>query len=513
MRKLKSILGIIFILICMIGGVPAFADNGGKIIINNNTKTTGTSMKNHTYSIYKVFDLSISKDGQNKSYTVDENFEKFFKEKNSRNEELQSFAKKYMEDNKVKVADELMDYIKKEKVTETKTSSIDDVVVAGESEKITINVEELGHYLIIDNGEQGSDTPSSAIALASMGSTTTDLTINLKAQGPTIDKDIYHNEEDAWKKVGDNEIGDKVEYRVITTVPDINGYESYKYVIHDKMTKGLTFNNDVEIYVGDKSDKNKVEGNYTVNVINSDTETFKIDIDIMKVIETMKLNKGDNLYIYYSATLNENAVTADKSNDNTVYLEYSNNPYKEDDTAETPKITVKDYTFKFDVLKTKEDGKTGLAGAEFQLKKDRQALFFKKDGNKYILCGNHDKSHEGCIQTIVSEEDGKFNIVGLDDKVKYVLEETKAPDGYNKIDPIEFIITVEYDGTGNIVSMVTTNSELITITNNELGTTVINTTDTLLPETGGIGTTIFSVVGILLMGSVGAVLIKRKRKS
>ncbi|MGL4874883.1 MAG: SpaH/EbpB family LPXTG-anchored major pilin [Clostridium sp.] len=498
------------------GVIPAYAEGEGVIKINNNVGVTGVSMKDHVYSIYKVFDLTLDqKEGTNKyAYTLTEKFKKFFEDKNGGNTDLNEFAKTYMQEHKTIVADELRKYIIENNIEATTVTGNTNYSNANGIETVTISGLDLGHYLILDNGINGNTKPT-AIALASMGTTDKELVINLKADRPSIDKEIKHNETGEWGNVGDNQIGDTVEYRFISTVPDITGYTNYKYLIHDKMTKGLTFNKDtVEIYVGEKGTGKLLDKKYYEVITNPGHEhTFDIDIKIKDVINDKVAVKGDKLYIYFIATLNENAVTAGNSNDNTVDLEYSNNPYDENSNDKAPEVTVKDYTFKLNGLKVNESN-TPLQGAEFEIRKGTEPLYFVKNGDDYTVCSkNHDHTSDpSCTKTIISGETGKFNIIGLDDQTTYTIVETKAPDGYNQIKPIDFKITATYDEKGNITG-ISTDATGITVVDGtfELGTTIINKTDSLLPETGGIGTTIFTVVGAGIMLIAGVMLVKRRR--
>ncbi|MGL5087831.1 MAG: SpaA isopeptide-forming pilin-related protein, partial [Clostridium sp.] len=129
--------------------------------------------------------------------------------------------------------------------------------------------------------------------------------------------------------------------------------------------------------------------------------------------------------------------------------------------------------------------------------------------NDYIVSKDAD-----AVATITSGEDGKFNIIGLDDGIDYTLSETKAPFGYNSISNRAFKITAGYDGNGIITSLSANAESGITQVAGtyELATTIINTKSPLLPETGGIGTTLFNIVGGSLMISALGLLVFKRRK-
>ena len=380
---------------------------------------------------------------------------------------------------------------------------------------------------MIDSSQSGKDKVVARAALSNIKDKTVEIT--LKASAPTLDKQIKHNENGIWGVVGDNQIGDKVEYRLITRVPDTTGYNEYTYIIHDKMTEGLTFNEDsVEIYVGEeKNKKNKLDKNYyEVKTVNSEDETFNISIKILDGIKENKFKAEEKLYIYYTATLNEKALIAKDSNDNTAYLEYSNNPYDQPNyqpenenngsVDKTPEITVKDYTFQLNIDKV-DDNDQPLGKVEFSLSRDGNEIYFNKvegDEAKYIVCAekhDHGQKQANCKKDLITAENGKLQIIGLDDNVEYTLKETKTLDGYTGINPIKFKITANYDGS-QITTIITDNEHIKTPEGGFiLETKVVNIKGQKLPETGGIGTKIFTVVGLgLMIVSGGALYIRRR---
>ena len=243
---------------------------------------------------------------------------------------------------------------------------------------------------------------------------------------------------------------------------------------------------------------------------------FTIDVDILKGIAAGVFAAGDTLYITYSALLTEEAVVAGGSNDNTVYLEYSNDPYG-NGTGETIEITVKDYTFKLNVTKTNSNNEA-LTGAEFILSTENGLMYFKETlgtTNTYVVCADkHDHSATTvCTSTITTGTEGKFEFVGLDDQVTYYLTETKAPEGYNLLtEPVRFVITATYEN-GNITSVSATSSlgEIKADGNFQLSTDIVNVAGNKLPETGGTGTKVFTVAGASMMVLAAVVLVAKRR--
>lgn len=356
------------------------------------------------------------------------------------------------------------------------------------------------------------------------------VTIKAKDTSVTLDKQIKHNETGEWGVVGDNQIGDTVEFRTITTVPDTTGYKSYTYEIHDTMSPELTSNvktdSDITIKVNDSTVLDSTYYDVTVDPTNSNT--FTVSVMIIDAVKAGVLHANDNLHTYYSGVLNESAKIYDVGcQDNEAYLEYSNNPTS-GGTGETPKKKVYDWTFKVDV--TKVDGAnpdTKLEGAVFVLSKV-SGLDLEPNNN-----GNPTKNLDKLIElvdnnhgtytvanttttttyTMTTPAGGKISIKGLDDHYEYYLYETKAPGGYNALTaPVEIKITDNtYDVIGN--QIVTQPNVVVNESNaySGVGFNVENNAGTTLPGTGGIGTTIFYVIGGGLMVAAAILLITKKR--
>ena len=211
----------------------------------------------------------------------------------------------------------------------------------------------------------------------------------------------------------------------------------------------------------------------------------------------------------YTSELNANAVLGKEGNVNKAQLEFSNNPNKEQtgkpDTGKTPwdNVIVFTYQVVVDKYANSVDGEK-LTGAEFTLEK------VLENGGKET------------IRVIKSEDGTSFTFKGLDDG-DYILTETKTPDEYNTIDPITFTVTAEHEITWEGEER---NTRLTSLTGNqadgkitftsdkdkgELSTKVVNKKGSTLPTTGGIGTTIFYVVGVILMLGAGVLLVTKKR--
>lgn len=355
-------------------------------------------------------------------------------------------------------------------------------------------------------------------------------TIEAKDTTVTLDKQIKHNETGEWGVVGDNQIGDTVEFRTITTVPDTTGYKTYTYAIHDTMSPELTSkvktDADITIKVNDTTELDAAYYSVTVDPTNSNT--FTVSVDIINAIKDNKLAVGNKLYTYYNGVLNETAkVYPDGPQQNEAHLVYSNNP-NDSGTGRTPDRTVYDWTFKVDVTKVDGNNKTQtLEGAVFVLSKENSLdLEPSKDGiptknlDKLIkLVDNHDGTYTvadtttATTYTMTTPAGGQISIKGLDDEIEYYLYETKAPGGYNALTaPVKIKITDNtYDTAGNHIA---TQPNVVFNGSNAysgVGFDVENNVGTTLPGTGGIGTTIFYVIGGGLMVAAAILLITKKR--
>lgn len=386
----------------------------------------------------------------------------------------------------------------------------------------TISGLEAGYYLVknTDNSVVGDNFYTDFIIQV-----VKDQTVQPKGDKPTLDKQIRHNDDGSWGVVGDNQIGDTVEFRTITSVPDTSRYTTYDYTISDEMSVGLTsnvkFSNDVVIKVNDEESKTLDASYYTVTA--SDNK-FEVKVDIIKAVHDNVMAKGDNLYTYYTGTLNNNALVYDAGKqDNKAKLTYSNNP-NSDSHGETAEKIVYDWTFKMTVKKVNgADTAQELTGAKFVLstkagldlgtiddngvptnKTDLISLKDNADGT-YTIAEN---GTSGATYVMTA---GNIVIKGLDDAKEYYLYETKAPAQYNRLtDPVKVKISADYGNDGSTYNNVTISVDGGNA-DNSMTVLVKNNAGTVLPGTGGIGTTVFYLIGGGLMVAAAVLLIAKKR--
>ena len=372
-----------------------------------------------------------------------------------------------------------------------------------------------GYYLIkdVDGSLEGEEDAYTLYIVQVVDN----VTITPKADVPEFEKKVQDADDTAgtttgWQDSADHDIGDIINFQLKGTVADnYDAYKVYKFVFHDTESKGLTFQGVTAV---------KVDGTTTIDnsyyqVIQSPVDgcTFHVVFENLKNIDSV--HAGSVITVEYTSELNESAVIGSAGNPNTANLEFSNNPNDEQggETGKTPNDTVIVFTYK--TVIDKVDGEQQpLAGAEFTLEK------FVADEEGTDTYNEVKGSWTKVGDAVVTEEGTRFTFSGLDDGA-YRLTETKIPDGYNTIEPIIFTVTAEHEVESDNPALTSLNgnkvSGEITFTANQgegsLAATVVNQTGLELPETGGMGTTIFYIIGGVLVVGAGVLLITKKRMS
>ena len=469
MKRTKRIASVLLALVMALSLITtAFAaGETGSITIDN-------AVVGKTYTIYRIFDLnSHNNDYTAINYKVSTKWAAFFQDGAKGHDYVtiddQGYVTWKVGADKVKFAADAYAF--------AQASSIpDDGQDKATSSTVKFENLTLGYYLV----------QSDLGVLCSLDTTMPDVTIKEKNSQPTVDKQVQENSNGTWGDTNDANIGDTVNFK--TTINVIDG-QPKNYVLHDKMSDGLTFDaGSVEVKIVDRT--LTPGSDYTLIANPKDGCTFEIEF------KENVLKPNDVVIVTYSATLNDKAVIHPEPNTNETKLVYGEGSETTWDKTET-------FTYQFDLVKTKTD-KTVLDGAEFKLydaKTEGNEIALIDEGNGvYRVATAAEKAAEGFVSATIKA--GKVTIKGLDSGT-YYLEETKAPAGYNvlaervevKIDHANLTATVEGD---TYVSG---------------GVQVINQTGAELPSTGGIGTTIFYVVGGLLVVAAGVLLVTRKRMS
>ncbi len=412
----------------------------------------------------------------------------------------------------------------------TGTGAADSTGAANEIATITLS--EPGYYAVygvVIPTDPKADPAEEVVAALALTTTDPNATVEPKAGVPTLDKQITGKHVlDEAGKAATAEVGTTVDFVIYSIVPDVTGYTDYTFIISDTMTSGLTFTdpegdatNDIVVTI----DETELTANERTIAVNGQTFTVTIPFTTLKAA-----TKGADIVVTYSAVVNASALTTDYEK-NTASLEYSNNP-KNSDTNKTPDKEV--YVIDVDINVNKIDGKTTatLDGAEFQVFKgatqpaDDALAWYKWDAtnNKVTWVAKAE------ADTFTTNTNGKFDpsVQGLEAEATgtaYGLLETAAPAGYNTLAaPVIVTLTAEYtegaapkatitadgadvtNGTVNLGDAQNSNQPLATAT-------VQNNSGPELPSTGGIGTTIFYIVGGILVLGAGVVLLTRKRAS
>lgn len=493
MKLIKKIAAIMFAFMMVVSmSCNVKADDTttatGTITINN-------AIPEQTYTIYKILDLESyspkeenGKETGNFAYKPSSEWESFIKGENVRDKYF-TFEGEYVSwkenADPAEFAKLALDYAK----TNSKANQGSETASGTPVQFTGLG---LGYYLV----------DSSVGTLCSLDTTKPTIEIKEKNGVPSVGKKVSSTETGPFDTSSTASIGDTVYFK--TTITAQPGAQNY--VLHDKMDAGLTFNeSSVKAILNKNETKKDTELTATYySVVTSNLEdtdpkcTFHIEFT-PKLCESLKAN--DTITVTYSATLNESAVIAGEGNKNATWLKYGENNNLETTHPTTDTKTFEMHVFKFYKDKKNSDKETGLADAVFTLSK-------KSDGTEPIkLTKTNENSNiykvnnNGMITDITTPGDGKFTIQGLGAGT-YYLTEIKQPDGYNKLAKS---VKVEIDVNGAI----TVDGKLITGVDKLVK--VENKTGTVLPSTGGVGTTMIYLVGAVLVLGSGVVLVTKRR--
>ena len=511
MRHIKKLASLLLALVMALSlAVTAFADESTTYSITINNSTAG-----HTYEAYQIFtgDLATNEAG-NKVLSnivwgsgVSEAGQTALGDAAAKAETLKTEA-----DAKA-FAKAVAPYL-------TTAAGSANTVTDG---KYVISGLAAGYYLVKD--QDGSLTGDNDSYTEYIIQVVGNVTATPKSDVPEVQKKVKDINDSTdttktdWQDSADYDIGDSIPFQLKATLADnVSSYTTYKVVFHDTLSKGLTYNNDAKVYI-DGTETNRFTVTATVNA--DGTTTLTVSCDDVKALGA---GNSSVITVEYTAKLNENAVLGSVGNPNEVYLEYSNNPNKSEEgnneTGETPKDVVIVFTYKTIINKVDSETKP-LTGAAFKLEK----LIKGEDGAADTWTTVKEFAVDGTTTS--------FTFSGLDDG-QYKLTETKTPVGYNTIDPIYFVIEATHGETADVPTLKTLNAYLtdangnkqtemkdgesvnidlgtVDLTAGSITTTVVNKSGSELPSTGGIGTTIFYVLGGVLVLAAVVLLVTKKR--
>lgn len=476
-KKLMAALLAVALLCAM--AVPAFAAEGA-----SGTITIDKAINGETYTAYKIFNVVSSKTETDGSttyvYKVADGWADFFTDNTVKNYvSVDTHGQPTWVESKESVAD-LQAFAKLALDYASKTTTITGKTATASGGEAVISGLTAGYYVV-------STTAGSLCILNTNGS---DLKIDEKNVAPTIDKKI-----DGSKSTNDAAIGDVVNYTV--TIHAKKGATGY--VLTDAMTKGLTFNRDsLTVKVGATTLAENTH--YTVAVDAAATDGSTKFTVTFKDTYLNTIDGDTDIVVSYTATVNKDAVIGTTGNTNTAQLKYGN--------SSTVESTTTTYSYKFDLVKT-DNSKKLLTGAKFKLY-DSQTGTTPVKLIKDAATGNYrvaETSETGAIEEIEINSYKAVTISGLNKKT-YYLEETLAPGGYNKLTERQ---PVELGKEGFIADATITSAGSKGAEWTSGGVQVINNTGATLPSTGGMGTTLFYVIGGGLMVAAVVLLVTKKR--
>ena len=577
MKRTKTLLCILLAVVMTLALSTASFAAAQTYTITVNNSNDSISMVGNTYSAYKLFNVTYSDSKDAYAYTVTDDFADFEYSydttvneqkvtKTVKGESLINYLERLANDSDAldTFAEAALKYATNNNIAAA--GSVD----AADAKTATIIVPTAGYYLVAGSATSTADKNQSVVAACALTTTNPTAEVTVKADVPSIDKNIVKDNDKV--KANTASIGDKVEYKIDTAVPNMKGYEKYYFVIDDTMSKGLTYNEDLTVKLGDST--LTVNDDYTVtsNVNDNGTTSLKV---VFKNFIQYKAKTGTAITVAYSATINQDAnLSAAEGNTNDVTLTYSNNPNssgtgdsdtpgKGDATGKTPTSETKTYVTGIQISKV--DGKDTtklLAGAKFQITSTSQKIVLtnkemykaiegepaegtkvyymlkdgtytdvaadtNKDGDNYnadkydSTTQKYEKVSVVTKDTVATEintvgytnAQGVLTFEGLSTGT-YTITELVAPNGYNLLkDPVTIEITDKATLTNANWTVKNGDNVLVANNNNHFVVQVKNNKGTKLPSTGGIGTTLFYVIGGLLVVAAGIILVTKKRVS
>ena len=533
MKKMKKVMALLLSLVMVLAmSVVAFADNAqtGYTLTINNTKA------GHTYNVYQIFtgeisDLNGAKVLSNVKYGAS-----YTPSGKTAGGDVDSADLSAITDARVFAENFVKTYVK---VTAPATPVTVYKSVSSVKGNTVISDLPAGYYLVMDGAAVTGQDATTQYIVQVVG----DTSVAVKSDFPTVEKKVQENAKNVnpsgtetdnripsynvpakYNDVADYNIGDKVPFQLIGTLPsNYADYTTYKYIFHDTLSNGLTYNGDAKVYVLNGTTKTEITDSTLRNVEYSGT-ALTVTFNNLKAVTGV--TKDSKIIVDYTATLNTAAEIGLPGNPNEVYLEFSNNPNKGGDgeTGSTPKDKVIVFTYELDVTKVeKGNANNKLKDAEFKLRNSANKWVQVNTDGKVTGWGNTED--EG--STLKSGENGLFKVIGLDDGV-YYLKETKAPQHYNLLSN-EIQLTIAAATSNGQTWESGKPEDALTVLSIKVGDAtesaegdrdkaivsmnVENSKGSTLPTTGGMGTTIFYVVGSILVLGAAILLITKKRMS
>lgn len=490
----------------------ALAVGTGKLIVTSDSAEF--SGKNVT--IWKMFDAVPGDGGKTAGYTLAKEWEPFFTASNlpgfdaqgATGDKLSAAAYEHVAGLQQKGGDAVDTFARSAAKWAKGTEGLTPTTVAavGPSAPYTATFSniDLGYYLVVPQiGASSAEHKTSAMLRNVLDDKAT---ITLKSKYPTVEKAVDDGDTDG-NTGSDAQIGDTLKFTLSSTVPELSEYEHFNIRFVDTLSKGLSFASVTEVKIGDKvltKGDSLAQGEYMVSHVGNDGQESTLTITLKDLKSIDGLVAGQKIVVTYTAVLNEHAVIgnaeSNSGNDNSAKIEWGTTDGSYSEGVSKPDVT-KTYTFDFKIKKVDGGNKqTVLEGVEFKImdadgKVVKLAATGPADGSSPLIVRPAKNGGEGG-DTVVTPASGLITFQGFD-AGSYTLVEVKPLAGYNKLPDQAIDIKATYNPDGTL------KDSTITIGGKSAadGVFVIeNNKGALLPETGGIGTVLFTLGGAALIG-------------
>ena len=572
MKKMKKLASLILAVVMVLSmTIAAFAEETNYTITVKHQAGTNVSLVGNTYNAYKLFNVTYDTERDAYAYTIAPEFEdfsyprvrgedliKYVEGLGNNSEELNAFAQS------------VFSFITENKIAYKASGTVNE----GE-DSVVLNVGEPGYYLVSGTATTENGESVIAACALSTAAPSTEVNVKADApslEKKIIENNVPVDANNA--SIGDtvfyqltskvpNMTGYEKYYFVVNDT--LSAGLTFDGIMADEIVEypGL------EVKIGNT---NKTIGvDYTVEASKNENGTTSIKI-IFKNFVQYKDQVGADIVIDYTAVINENAVIGSEGNDNVAKLEYSNNPNvtpngdpenpdkpgPDDPKGETPEDRVITYVTGVEIIKVDATNGDRLVGAEFTINGEKvnkikviqdvfeeseDGTYYKlKDGTYTETAPTNDTldhyesetTYKKVSKPVVVEKVENVGVRGTVDNNgvlhfdglaagEYTITEVVAPNGYNLLeDPIHLRVTcvvpdtvdndhdtAEWGYMANGAGMIDGRGSLNADGRIEL--TIENSAGTLLPSTGGIGTTIFYAAGIILMAGAVFFVVRRKR--
>ena len=515
-RIASMALAVMMALAMVAGALPteayAAGETGTLTITSKNAEFNGKQV-----TAWQMFSATATADGSNASYTLNKEWMPFFKSLDSMagvpDEQLSQKAVEYVTALAPKDSEAVTAFAKKAsdwaKGQQLADAKIATASLSGSSYVAEFTGLAFGYYVV--SPQAGSTDVTAPIRktdaiLVNVVKATQN--VDLKSEYPTVDKKVETDKDHV-----SGEIGKKLTFTLKSIVPDVSEYTKYRFAFKDELSKGLTFGEFVSVKIGDQ-DVSKDDYVTESGQPNSEGKTalsvkFGTEDGGDRNAKTLFSDKaGQQIVVTYTAFINADAIVG-QAIPNKATVEYSTNPDGTGNGTSVPDMT-NQYVFGFKLKKT--DGKNLLAGAQFELRHEAEGAainLVQVEEGVYRLALEGDN---GKVATVTTGDTGIIEFRGLA-AGDYYLVETQAPSGFNKLDkPVKITIAdTTADGANPSWTVKVDAGEVFTGAAGKIPeVTVVNNKGALLPETGGMGTIAFTVIGAAVVVGGVAWAVRRK---